>query len=138
LKFIDVSFWFAIVMYNQKTKTIISEIIITTITKTEIQQLIERAVQKALDQKSANQKNEQDAFLGVEQAASFLGIAKATLYGKCSKLLIPHFKQGKKLYFRQSELTDYLQSGKRKSIQDIQQKVNAQLSQKGKQLSIGM
>lgn len=114
-----------------------SEIIITTISKTEIQQLVENAVQKALDQKPTKIKNDQDAFLGVEEAASFLGIAKATLYGKCSKLLIPHFKQGKKLYFRQSELTTYLQSGKRKTVLDIQQNTNAQLSQKGKQLNLG-
>ena len=115
-----------------------SEIIITTITKTEIQQLVEGAVQKALKEKSTSKKSDQDAFLGVEEAASFLGIAKATLYGKCSKLLVPHFKQGKKLYFRQSELTDYLQSGKRKTIVDIQNKVNTQLSEKGKQMNLGM
>ena len=115
-----------------------SEIIITTITKTEIQQLVERAIQKALNQKPTSLKNDHDPFLGVGEAASFLGIAKATLYGKCSKLLVPHFKQGKKLYFRQSELTKYLQSGKRKTIQDIQHKVNTQLSERGRQLNIGM
>jgi predicted DNA-binding transcriptional regulator AlpA len=75
-----------------------SEIIIMTITKTEIHQLVESAVLKALNQKSSNQKSDQDSFLGVDEAASFLGIAKATLYGKCSKLMVPHFKQGKKLY----------------------------------------
>lgn len=115
-----------------------SEIIITTITKTEIQQLVESAVQKALKEKSTSKKSDQDDFLNVEEAASFLGIAKATLYGKCSKLLVPHFKQGKKLYFRQSELTRYLQSGKRKTIHDIQHKVNAQLSERGKQLNFGI
>jgi predicted DNA-binding transcriptional regulator AlpA len=115
-----------------------SEIIIMTITKTEIHQLVESAVLKALNQKSSNQKSDQDSFLGVDEAASFLGIAKATLYGKCSKLMVPHFKQGKKLYFRQSELSKYLQSGKRKTIQDIQNQVNNQLSEKGKQLNFGM
>jgi predicted DNA-binding transcriptional regulator AlpA len=115
-----------------------SEIIIMTITKTEIHQLVESAVLKALNQKSSNQKSDQDSFLGVDEAASFLGIAKATLYGKCSKLMVPHFKQGKKLYFRQSELSKYLQSGKRKTIQDIQNQVNNQLSEKGKQMNLGM
>jgi excisionase family DNA binding protein len=109
-----------VLINNQKTKTIMSEIIITTLTKTEIQQLVESAVEKALNQKSSKKKNDQDSFLGVDEAASYLGIAKATLYGKCSKLLIPHFKQGKKLYFRQSELIKYLQSGKRKTVLDIQ------------------
>ena len=115
-----------------------SEIIITTITKTEIQQLVESAVVKAIHQKSNTEKNDQVAFLGVEEAAAYLGIAKATLYSKCSKLLVPHFKQGKKLYFRQSELAKYLQSGKRKTVLDIRNQVNFQLSEKGKQMNLGM
>jgi hypothetical protein len=40
------------------------EIIITTITKTEIQQLAESAVVKALHTKSTHKKNDHDAFLG--------------------------------------------------------------------------
>ena len=115
-----------------------SEIIITTITKTEIQKLVESAVVKALNQKPTKKKNDQEPFLGVDEAASYLGIAKATLYGKCSKLLVPHFKQGKKLYFRESELSKYLQSGKRKTVLDIQNQVNTQLSDKGKQLNMRM
>ena len=79
-----------------------SEIIIKTITKSEIQRLVENTVEKVLYQNSSKSKNQPDSFRGVEDAASFLGIAKATLYGKCSKLLIPHFKKGKKLYFNQS------------------------------------
>ena len=108
-----------------------SEIIITTISKSKIQKFIESAVEQAILQKSRTDKNQTDVFLDVEDAASFLGIAKATLYGKCSKLIIPHFKKGKKLYFLQSELMEYLKSGRRKTFQDIQQKVNAQLSEKG-------
>ena len=76
-----------------------SEIIITTISKTEIQQLVESAVAKALYQKPANKTNNQDAFLGVEKAASYLGIAKATLYGKCSKLLVPTFQTRQETIF---------------------------------------
>ena len=108
-----------------------SEIIITTISKEEIQKFIENAVKTAILQKSIKDKKLNDTFLDVDQAATFLGIAKATLYGKCSKLIIPHFKKGKKLYFHQSELMEYLKSGRRKTIQDIQQKVNTQLSEKG-------
>ncbi|MCK5370342.1 MAG: helix-turn-helix domain-containing protein [Cyclobacteriaceae bacterium] len=108
-----------------------SEIIITTISKSEIQKFIESAVEKVMLKKSTKDNNQNDAFLDVDQAATFLGIAKATLYGKCSKLIIPHFKKGKKLYFHQSELMEYLKSGRRKTVQDIQQNVNTQLSEKG-------
>lgn len=107
-----------------------SELIITTITKSEIQKLIENAVAKAMLQNSKHGPNQNDIFLDVDQAATFLGIAKATLYGKCSNLLIPHFKQGKKLYFHQSELIEYLKSGRRKTVLDIQQIVNTRLSER--------
>ena len=60
-----------------------SELIITTISKQEIQHLIEGAVEKAMLQKMKLDKNPSDVFLDVDQAAAFLGIAKATLYGKC-------------------------------------------------------
>ena len=66
-------------------------------------------------------------FMDVNQAAEFLGIAKATLYGKCCNLLIPHFKKGKKLYFDKAELLDWLKSGKRKAINDISESVNTHL-----------
>lgn len=107
-----------------------SEIIITTISKKEIRQLIEHAVETALLQKSTKDKKLNDTFLDVDQAASFLGIAKATLYGKCSKLLGPHFKKGKKLYFHQPELMDYLKSGKRKTVSDIHRTVNTHLEKR--------
>ena len=81
-----------------------SEIIITSVSKNEIKQLIEKAVEKAIRDKLKDEKEQTTAFLDVNQAAEFLGIAKATLYGKCSEKLIPHFKKGKKLYFDQKEL----------------------------------
>jgi hypothetical protein len=111
-----------------------SEIIITTISKKEIQKIIENAVETAILQKSTKDKKLNDTFLDVDHAATFLGIAKATLYGKCSKLLIPHFKKGKKLYFRQFELIEYLKSGKRNTVNDIEQNVNSLLYKRSQHL----
>ena len=64
-----------------------------------IKQLIEGAVQKAILENLNLAEDQNSSFMDVNQAADFLGIAKATLYGKCCNLLIPHFKKGKKLYF---------------------------------------
>jgi len=77
--------------------TSMSEIIITTIPTAEILQLIESAVVKALDQKPINKTNIQDAILGLKEAVSYLGIAKATVYQKYSKLIVPHFIKGKQM-----------------------------------------
>ena len=69
-----------------------SEIIITSVSKNEINQLVEKAVEKENRDKMNNNSEQTTDFLDVNHAAEFLGIAKATLYGKCSNLLIPHFK----------------------------------------------
>lgn len=104
-----------------------SKIIIIAISKQEIQKLIEDSVQKTMNQILGSDETQSSVFLDVDQAAKFLGIAKATLYGKCCKLLIPHFKKGKKLYFNKTELTDWLKSGKRRPIKDINENVNTHL-----------
>jgi len=104
-----------------------SEIILTTISKREIKQLIEGAVQKAILKNQNLADDQNSSFMDVNQAAEFLGIAKATLYGKCCNLLVPHFKKGKKLYFDKRELIDWLKSGKRKTINDITESVNTHL-----------
>ena len=104
-----------------------SEIILTTISKKEIKQLIEGAVQKAILENQNLADDQNSSFMDVNQAAEYLGIAKATLYGKCCNLLIPHFKKGKKLYFDKAELLDWLKSGKRKTINDINESVDTNL-----------
>ena len=104
-----------------------SEIILTTISKKEIKKLIEDAVQKAILENQNLVDDQNSSFMDVNQTAEFLGIAKATLYGKCCNLLIPHFKKGKKLYFDKAELLNWLKSGKRKTVNDINEKVNTHL-----------
>ena len=100
---------------------------LTSISKKEIKQLIEGAVQKAILENQNLSDDQNTSFIDVNQAADFLGIAKATLYGKCCNLLIPHFKKGKKLYFDKVELLEWLKSGKRKTVNDINESVNTHL-----------
>ena len=104
-----------------------SEIILATISKKEIQQFIESAVQKTILENHNLSDDQNSSFMDVNQVAEFLGIAKATLYGKCCNLIIPHFKKGKKLYFDKVELLDWQKIGKRKTINDINESVNTHL-----------
>jgi excisionase family DNA binding protein len=109
-----------------------NDIVLTSIDKEEIKQIVTDAVQLAIGRIDKDQ--DQAKFLNADQACEFLGIAKPTLYTKCSKQLIPYFKQGKKLYFHQAELVAWLKSGKRKTIADIRAEVEMNLGRKGEDL----
>ena len=54
-----------------------------------------------------------EEYLGVNQAAEFLGLAVATLYTLTCRKKIPYIKKGKKLYFNRTDLEAWLQSGRR-------------------------
>lgn len=46
--------------------------------------------------------------LNLNQATEYLSLSKSTLYKFTSRREIPHFKKGKKIYFRKNELDDWL------------------------------
>jgi excisionase family DNA binding protein len=41
-----------------------------------------------------------------------LNLARATVYEKTSLKLLPHYKKGKKIMFKRSELLEWIESGK--------------------------
>ena len=66
----------------------------------------------------------EDEFLNVEEASKFLGYTAGTLRKKSSLGEIPSILKGKKLYFLKEDLISFLKSGRRKSIQEIQEEAN--------------
>jgi len=66
-----------------------------------------------------NPKPEPDSPLNIDEAAAFLRLAKSTLYSKVSRRELPCKKQGNRLYFFKSELTEYLKEGKQKTLDEI-------------------
>jgi len=67
----------------------------------------------------ANLSKEEDDLTDFKGMLKILNIAESTGYAKTSSGEIPHFKKGRKLLFRKSELIQYIESGKRKSTKDI-------------------
>lgn len=57
----------------------------------------------------------------ISQAADFLNLSVQTLYGKVCHKEIPVSKKGKRLYFYKSELEDWIRSGKKKTLAELQQ-----------------
>lgn len=57
--------------------------------------------------------------LNVEEAAAFLDVTKSHLYKLTSRGEIPHYKPGKRLYFLQSDLLEYVKNSRVKTAQEI-------------------
>ena len=95
------------------------KIILTT--KDELENLIQISVRKAMGEQSQQATHNGTEFLTIKGAAGFLNLAIQTVYGLTSKREIPFLKKGKKLYFKKSELENWLNAGKRKSVDEIKE-----------------
>ncbi len=62
---------------------------------------------------------ETDQFLTVPEAAKYLGLAIQTIYGLVSRREIPHSKKGNRLYFDKSDINTWVNQGRRKTIDEI-------------------
>lgn len=59
--------------------------------------------------------------LTMDEAILFLGLSKSAIYKKTSSNNLPHYKQGKKLYFKKSELEDWMLSNAVKTLEQIEE-----------------
>lgn len=64
--------------------------------------------------------------MGVQEAAALLNLAVNTLYEKTSQRTIPHYKHGKKIMFKKSELLAWVELRKVKSIDEIRREASKQ------------
>ncbi|WP_395051351.1 helix-turn-helix domain-containing protein [Flavobacterium sp.] len=80
---------------------------------------IEKAIEKL---KTAS--NDDEDFMTIEQVSSFVGLTKATIYGLTHERKIPYFKAGKRLYFKKSDVINWITSTRVKSKQEIEQMAN--------------
>lgn len=64
--------------------------------------------------------SEEKEIVDVLEAAQITGLARQTIYALTSRRGIPHFKRGKKLWFRRSELLSWMLDNKRKTVDELQ------------------
>jgi excisionase family DNA binding protein len=65
--------------------------------------------------------------INIDAASEILGVAKVTVYRLCSEGKVTSYKQGKKLYFYEDDLLEYVASGMRKSTREINAEVDNQI-----------
>ena len=80
---------------------------------------IEKAIEKL---KTAS--NDDEDFMNIDQVSSFIDLAKPSVYGLVNKRKIPHFKSGKRLYFKKSDIVQWITCCFVCSKQEMEDKAN--------------
>ena len=78
----------------------------------EIKSLVEKGQPQPISQKRVP--------IGIDEASRIIKKAKPTIYALVRKRLLPCYKNGKKLYFFEDELLEWVGSGKRKTLSEIE------------------
>ncbi|WP_035483858.1 helix-turn-helix transcriptional regulator [Gaetbulibacter saemankumensis] len=71
-----------------------------------------------------------EAPIQLDDVVPLTGKTKTTIYGYVQKNKIPHHKIGNRLYFFKSEIIDWIKTGKRKTLREIESETDEYLSKK--------
>ena len=71
-----------------------------------------------------------ECLLTIREAAEFLRLSPATIYGKVHRNELPYMKRGKRVYFSSRELMEYIKAGRVKSNAEITSEASNYLSNK--------
>lgn len=100
------------------------------ITKEDFQAALEAAVRNVMRELQAPAKEPEEELLNFDQACDFLGIAKSTGYQRVNRGELPHFKKGRRLYFKRHELVAYIESGRRKTRRELEEAAKGYMKKK--------
>lgn len=103
-------------------------IVLLSISKNELESLIEKSVRKVLSEPPTGNINHGDVMLSIKEASQLLKVAVPTIYHYTSERLIPFFKRGKRLYFSKDALMEWVKEGKVKTVAEIEIEANTYLT----------
>lgn len=78
-----------------------------------------------------NKELSKDKLLTVHEVAKLLKLAPPTIYTKVSDNTLPFMKQGKRLYFLESDIIEYLKQSRNKTNAEIEEEATSYLKRKG-------
>ncbi len=100
-----------------------TNIVLSPIPLNELEVLIQNSVRKVLSENPVTEPNVPagDQYLNITQAAELLDLKISSVYGIVHEKGIPYHKRGKRLYFSKQELMDWIKSGRKQTLQEIDQ-----------------
>ncbi len=72
--------------------------------------------------------NVEEKTMDIIELANYIKVAKTSIYGLTNQKKIPHYKLGKKLYFKKSEIDEWIFSKRIKTRDDIEKEAMEYIS----------
>ena len=82
-----------------------------------IEDLLSRMLLESQTHLTDQKRKAQDK--SIELAIAITGLKKKTIYNLAYKRHIPHSKRGKRLYFDEAELNQWITNGRRKTLEEL-------------------
>jgi excisionase family DNA binding protein len=79
---------------------------------------------------TTNNENYSTEILNMNQAVDYLTLTKSAIYKFTSGRGIPHFKRGKKIYFKKSELDEWLTKNRISTNEELEQEAMNYISKR--------
>ena len=97
-----------------------------------VSQLLDKLenIELLLQVKGNEHQPEADQVLTIQKAAEKLCLSVPTLYGLVHDAKIPVSKKGKRLYFSKQELTEWIKTGRKKTVSEISSEADNYLRKK--------
>jgi excisionase family DNA binding protein len=97
------------------------KITFTQLTEEDLREMIRQELTDFFKDKICSKAESQKdgEYLNVTQAAEFLGLTKQTIYFYIKTAILPSYKFGKRVFFKKSEILEYIGKLRRKSKDEI-------------------
>lgn len=96
-----------------------NEISLLSITAEELKNIVKEAIREEINNFPTE---EPEKFLSVEEASIYLKTTKSTIYKMTMEKKIPFYKPtGKRVFFKKSELDEWITRSRSKSMHEIEQ-----------------
>lgn len=87
------------------------------------------SIEKTIEKLNTGPQSNED-FMNIDQVSSFVGLAKPTVEGLIHKQKIPYFKASSRLYFKKSEIVNWITSSRVKTKKELNQMADEYIHKK--------
>lgn len=89
-------------------------------------------IKSLIEERRKSEKPKERIPIGIDEACRIIQKAKSTVYALVRKGLLPSYKRGKKLFFFEDELIEWIAKGRRKTVEDIRAEIEADMYSKNR------